>query len=83
MPTTPYGFVQKFYGVGLGVIGGIALLYLIYGGYVILTSQGNPSSLNKGKSYLYYSILGLLLAIFGYVFVQVVVVEVLKVPGFK
>lgn len=79
----PIQFVAKFYGIGLGIIGGVAVLFIIYGGYIILSSQGNPENLNKGKSYIMYSIIGLLLAIFGYVFVQIIAVDVLKIPGFS
>ncbi|MDP3987605.1 MAG: hypothetical protein Q8P80_00470 [Candidatus Levybacteria bacterium] len=83
IPNDPIGFVAKFYGIGLGLIGGVAVLFIIFGGYTILTSQGNPSELNKGKSYIYYAIVGLLLAIFGFVFIQVIAVDILHVPGFK
>lgn len=83
IPADPIGFTAKFYSIGLGLIGGVALLYIIYGGYIILTSKGNPEQLNKGKSFIFYSILGLLLAIFGYVFVQVVIADILHVPGFS
>jgi hypothetical protein len=82
-PNDPIGFVQKFYGIGIGFVAGLALLTLIWGGYRILTSKGDPRLLNDGKSYIFYSICGLLLAIFGYVFIQVVVVDILHVPGFK
>lgn len=81
-PNDPIGFVQKFYPMGLGLVGGVALLTLILGGYVILTSKGDPQRVNAGKGYLFYSIMGLLLAIFGYVFIEVIVVDLLKVPGF-
>ncbi len=83
LPNDPVGFVQKFYGIGLGFVGGISLITLIIGGYDIITSRGQPYRVNVGKSYIYYSIAGLLLAIFGYVFIQTVLVDILKVPGFK
>lgn len=83
IPTDPIGFVAKFYGIGLGLIGGVALLFIIYGGYIILTSSGDPIRLNIGKSYIYYAIAGILLAIFGFIFVQVIVVDILHIPGFK
>jgi hypothetical protein len=82
-PNDPIGFVQKFYGFGLAFVAGIALLMLIWGGYTVMTSKGVPARVNDGKSYIYYSIAGLLLAIFGFVFIQVVVVDILHVPGFK
>ena len=80
-PNDPIGFVQKFYGYGLSFIAGLSLLTLIYGGYVIMTSKGNPIKVNDGKSWIFYSISGLLLAIFGFIFIEVVVVDILKVPG--
>lgn len=83
IPNDPFAFVAKFYGIGLGIIGGVALLFIIYGGYIILTSQGDPNQLNTGKSYVYYAIAGLLLAIFGFVFIQVIAVDVLHIPGFR
>jgi glucose uptake protein GlcU len=83
IPNDPVGFVQKFYGVGLGLIGGVALLFIIYGGYIVLTSQGNPMRLNNGKSYIMYSLIGLLIAVFGYVIIQVMVIDILKIPGFS
>ncbi len=83
IPNEPIPFVAKFYGIGLGLIGGVAVLFIIYGGYIILSSQGNPENLNKGKSYIMYAIIGLLLAIFGFVFIQIIAVDVLKIPGFS
>ncbi len=82
VPNTPVGFVEKFYGIGLGLIGGVALIGIIYAGYLILTSQGNPMQLEKGKGYLYSSIAGVLLAVFAFVFIQVIAVNILQIPGF-
>ena len=83
IPNDVAGFVAKFYAIGLGLLGGVSLLFIIYGGYMILISGGNPDKLNDGKSYIFYAIAGLLLAIFGYIFIQVVVVDILHIPGFK
>lgn len=83
IPTDPIAFVAKFYGIGLGLIGGVALLFIIYGGYIILTSSGDPVKLNMGKSYIYYAIAGVLLAVFGFIFIQVIVVDILHIPSFK
>jgi hypothetical protein len=82
IPTDPVGFVEKFYGIGLGFIGLITLLGIIYAGYLILTSAGNPMQLEKGKRYLYSSITGILLAIFAFVFIEVIAVNILQIPGF-
>ncbi len=78
----PASAVSQIYGFGLSIIGGVAVLLIIYGGYVILTSSGNPAQLNKGKSYIFYAIIGLLLAVFGYVFLDFIARGVLHIPGF-
>jgi len=83
IPNDPVKFVSKFYGIGLSVIGAVALLCIIFGGFTILTSQGNPSRIQYGKNYIIYSILGLLLAIFAVLIMQIVFGDVLKIPGFS
>lgn len=82
VPNDPVGFVTKFYGIGVGILGGVVIIFLIVGGFTILTSQGNPERIQKGKEYIYYSIAGLLLAIFGFAFVRILAGGILKVPGF-
>ena len=83
IPIDPVAFVGKFYGIGLSFIGALSLIFIVYGGYTILMSQGDPLKLQTGKSYLYYAIAGLLLAIFGYVFIQLLLVDILHIPGFS
>jgi len=82
-PNNPVGFVQKFYGIGLAFIGGIALIGIIIGGYTIMTSQGDQQRLRSGKSWIFYSAGGLLLAIFGYVLIETIAGDILKIPGFS
>lgn len=83
IPYDPAAFAGKFYGIGLSLIAGTSLLFFIFGGYLIMTSKGNSGQLNTGKSYILYALLGLLLAIFGFVIIQVVIVDILKIPGFS
>ena len=83
IPYDPAAFAGKFYGIGLGLIAGTSLLFFIFGGYLIMTSKGNSGQLNTGKSYIYYALLGLLLAIFGFVIIQVIIVDILRIPGFS
>lgn len=78
----PAQFGAALYNIGLGFIGAVALLFIVYGGYLILTSQGNIEQLNKGKSYIFYSIVGIILAVVGYAFYQIVARDVIKIPGF-
>ncbi len=83
LPTDPVRFSVGLYSVGLGLIGGVGVLFVMYGGYVILSSQGNPEQLRKGKSYIYFAIAGLILAFAGFVLYQTVASKILKIPGFE
>ena len=82
IPYDPAAFAGRFYGIGLGVIAGTSLLFLIFGSYLIMTSRGNPEQLTTGKSYIVYALLGLFLAIFGFIFIEIILVDILKIPGF-
>lgn len=83
LPDSPVGFVETLYTWGLGLIGMVALLFMIYGGYQILTSRGNPEAVEKGREYIMYSIIGLIMAVFGFLILQVIAGDILRIPGFS
>jgi hypothetical protein len=83
VPMDPIAFVEKFYGIGLAFVGGVALLFMIIGGYLVMTSRGNVEQLQTGKSFIFYALAGLVLAVFGFVFIQIVTGQILQIPGFR
>jgi len=82
IPTDAPGFTSTLYQVGLALIGFVAVLFLILGGYNIMMSRGNLEQFEKGKSFIFYSIAGLLLAIFGFVFIEIITGDIANLPGF-
>ncbi len=50
----------------LGIVGAIALLYLVLGGLTWLTSQGNSDKVKKGRETLIWAIFGLAMIFFSY-----------------
>jgi hypothetical protein len=56
----------------LGLIGSIALVIFIYGGFLWLTSGGNPDKITKGKSTMVWGTIGLAVILFAYTLVQFV-----------
>lgn len=58
-------FVSWILGWAIGVGGGIAFLLIIYGSFMIMTSQGMPDRLKIGKEILTSAISGLIMLIFG------------------
>ena len=79
--TTPAEFASKLFGCGISLVGGVALLFIIYGGFLLLTSAGDPTRVQHGKEYITYAVVGLLLAVFTLVILEVIGVDILKIPG--
>ena len=42
----------------------ISILFLLYGGVLILTAAGNEEQVTKGRSVLLYAVIGLVIAVF-------------------
>lgn len=59
IPTkTPDTTAFIFIGLFLDVLGLIALVLIIYGGVIMMTSQGSPDKVKKGRDILIWAILG-------------------------
>lgn len=76
-------FVQSLFGIILSIAGGIALLLIIFSGYRMITSQGNPEHLQGARETLTSAIVGLLFIIFSLVILQAIGFDVLRIPGFQ
>lgn len=62
--------------------GAIALVYFIYGSFLILTSQASPERLGQGKRTIYSAIVGLIFSLASVFLVNLIASGVLKIPGF-
>ena len=78
----PKQIVSTLLGIVLGFVGGIALLLIIYAGYKLVTSRGNPEQIESARETLTSAIIGLLFIIFSVVILEVIGVDILKIPGF-
>lgn len=81
--TDPQSLIQSIFGLILSISGGIALLLIIISGYKVLASQGNPEALKGAREQLTAAIVGLLFIIFALVILQIIGVNILRIPGFK
>lgn len=61
--------------VAFGLAGIIALIYLIYSGYLYMTSIGNPDSVAAAKQKLMLTVLGLVIIICAYLLVNFILIE--------
>ncbi|GEM_PF-1559641 len=76
-------FVTTLLNFGIGIAGGIAFLLIIFGGFQILTSAGNPERLNEGKELISSAITGLLMIVFSVFLLRIIGVDILGIPSFK
>lgn len=64
------------------ITGGLALLSLMYGGFLVLTSQAEPERLNYGKRVVMGAIIGLIFALGSVFIVNIIGGGILRLPGF-
>lgn len=81
--TDPVQLVKQLFGILLSLAGGIALILIIYSGYQIMVSQGNPEKLQGARETLTSAIVGLVFLIFSLVILQIIGVDILRIPGFS
>lgn len=76
------GVVQTLLNIIFSVSGGIAFLYLIYGSFIITTSQSSPDRLNYGRRVVSGAIIGLIFTLGSVFIVKFIASGVLRIPGF-
>lgn len=65
-------FIEKIAGYFSAIIFAIALIILLYAGFLFLTGGGNEETTKKAKSYLIFSLIGLAVALLAFVLPQAV-----------
>lgn len=73
------GFLLRW---GIGIGGGIAFLLILYSGFQITTSAGDPQKLQAGRELLTAAIAGLMILIFSVFLLEIIGVRILRLPGF-
>lgn len=74
----PYQAIITLVNILLGLVGLVAVIMLIYGGVLYLTSAGDEDKAKKGKQAVMYAIIGLLLIGFSVAIVQFVIRVIAK-----
>lgn len=76
------GFVATMLPWAIGIAGGIAVILIIYAGFLYTTSSGNPQKINAAKELLTAALSGLILLIFAAFILRFIGQNLLSVPGF-
>lgn len=72
-PSDPRTIVVRYINVFLGILGVLILIYIVYGGYMIMTSAGESSQVDQGKSIIKNAIIGLAVVLAAYSITTVIV----------
>ncbi len=68
--------VNMLINVFTSVMGFLAVAMIIYGGFMLLTAQGDPARIKRGKDVVLYSVIGLILVMLAYAIVNFVMTNV-------
>lgn len=71
--------VTMLINVFASVMGFLAVGMIIYGGFMLLTAQGDPAKIKRGKDVVTYSIIGVILVMLAYAIVNFVMNSGIKI----
>ena len=71
--------VAMLINVFASVMGFLAVGMIIYGGFMLLTAQGDPAKIKRGKDVVIYSIIGVILVMLAYAIVNFVMNSGIKI----
>ena len=71
--------VSMLINVFASVMGFLAIVMIIYGGFMLLTAQGDPARIKRGKDVVLYSVIGLILVVLAYAIVNFVMNSGIKI----
>ena len=74
-------FFERAIGFLATVIGSLAVLMLVVGGFLMLSSAGNQTQFEKGQNYAKYSLIGLGVTLMAYVLVSLVQLLIKSIYG--
>ncbi len=71
--TTVQTLVGRVIDSVLGIVGSLALIMFVYGGFIWMTASGNEQSVTKGKNIIMWAALGLVVIFSSYALVKFVI----------
>ena len=82
IPTNHEGIVQALVRIGIGLGGGFALLNILVGSFKLTVSEGDPKKTSDAKEVITSAIIGLIFIIFSVSILQLIGVQILRIPSF-
>lgn len=83
IPYESSGFVKSLLNILIGLGGGVALLIILYGVFIVTTSAGIPDKLNSGKEIISSAVAGLVFIILAIFLMNLIGIRILALPGLE
>lgn len=80
IPTDATGLANALLKIALGVAGGLAFLLIIYGGFRLALSQGDPKAIQEARDIITSAIVGLLLIILSTFILRLIGIDIFGLP---
>lgn len=80
IPDNPKGLADGVFKIALGAAGGIAFLLIIYGGFKLAFSQGDPKAIQDARDVITSAIVGLVLVVLSVFLLNLIGIDILGLP---
>jgi type IV secretory pathway VirB2 component (pilin) len=82
LQSDPAQLINEILRIVLGVAGGLAVLFIIIGGYKVAASQGDPDSLDDGRDMITKAVIGLVFVLLATFILGIIGVDILGIKFF-
>lgn len=65
------------------IVGTLSFISLVYGAFLLITAQGVPEQISRGKSYIIGAIVGLIFTLSAVLLINIIAGDILRIPGFS
>lgn len=80
---TVQGFITSLFDYVLAIAGLAGIVIIVYAGYVFMTSRGDKEKIAGARETLTSAVVGLLFIILSIVILEIIGIDILRIPGFK
>ncbi|MBU0647548.1 hypothetical protein KJ855_00030 [Patescibacteria group bacterium] len=75
-------YVQDFYIFSIWLIAGISIIMVVFGGYQMIVSSGNPEAINKGRNTIISALVSLALLVLAYTILRIISPQIVEGHSF-
>ncbi|PJE63964.1 hypothetical protein COU89_00410 [Candidatus Roizmanbacteria bacterium CG10_big_fil_rev_8_21_14_0_10_45_7] len=82
LSTDPSLLISHLFTILSGIMGGFLLICIIWNGFQVMTSAGNPEALKKAQESITSCVIGFIVLLFAVLIIRIIGVDILQLPWF-